>query len=468
MSSITNLKIKVNPEIITLLVINIIAIFASFVLLNYSLSGRILDITHGGAFYDMYKRLIHGDVSISPDALHGERFIINGKYIPYELPYPALLRGLLSLVGLGKVPLPELMLSIIIYNLSIYYLFKELIIIFSLKDKNEILKWYPFFILPMFTLLVNQSIYYEDKICSLAIFTLQCFLFLYSERKISSQLSQVMFFACSGLVLFTRPTYLVASGVLVLFKFLLNIKFYIKNHKALIPYSIFCCAFIALLVLNEKRWGNPFEFGPYEKYEQATGYRGHMAIVSPKLSLMRIPDTFKYYIIPNVSNFKSSYPYIDIDSLWFKTSTFSKLNPKVYYDYIEPALPVTLIFPFSILLCLIAILKVREVNLNKYSESWKLSALVISCAIPVLIIHLCMFMALRYRSELYSLITILSMLGLCRIYQIEVVTKYTRYFYLIFIFSFILIINGLSAEKTMIERWIADVPKTWQPGQNIR
>ena len=161
MHSNSNLKFKVNTEFIRLLVINIIAIFASYLLLNYGLSGRITEIYHdGGAFYEMYKSLIHGDVSISPDALPGECWIINGKYIPYELPYPALLRGLLSIIGLGKVPLPELLLAIIIYNLSIYYLLKELIIVFSEKHKKEILKWYPFLILPIFNLMVNQSIYY--------------------------------------------------------------------------------------------------------------------------------------------------------------------------------------------------------------------------------------------------------------------------------------------------------------------
>jgi len=468
MNSNIKLKFKFKSELIRLLVINFIAIFVTYILLNYSLNGISTDIGQGGAFYDMFKRLLHGDVSISADSLRGECWIINGKYIAYELPYPALLRGFLSLVGLGETPLPELLMSAIIYNLSIYYLFKEIIFILSLKHKAEILKWYPFFILPMFTLMVNQSIYYEDKICSLSIFTLQLFMFLLSERKINSHLFQVFFFLCSGLVLFTRPTYVAASGALVLFKFILNIPLYIKSYKAFIPYLIFFTAIIALLMLNQKRWDNPFEFQPLGKYQQATGYRGKMAMISPKLSISRIPQNLVYYFIPNISNFKSSYPFIDLDSLWFKTSTFSKLNPKVYYDYIEPALPITLILPFSILLSLISLSVYRVCNLSKSNHLWRLTALLSSCAIPAILIHLVMFLALRYRSELYSLITLLSMIGICCIYQFDYVVKYSRIVYLILIVTCILILNGLFSEKTMIERWIADIPKTWQPGQNLR
>ena len=259
-----------------IVVIVFFLLFASALLSNFSFN-VLFKARFGEVFFGMFKRLIAGDVSIEPSLLVGERYIIHGKFIPYFLPFPAVIRGFLSIFKIGAYPIPSILMAITLYSVSIYFLFKKVLKVLG-KGRNAILvAWYPFFLLPMVSLFVEASVYWESIIWALALFITQAFFFisfLYQPKSVKKYLLLLI----SGLVLFTRPTYLVGSCVLVVILFLWDLKFKNYSIRSLLPYCFFIFAVLLLAFLNYQRWGDPLEFHPFKYYEEAgSDERGRMA-----------------------------------------------------------------------------------------------------------------------------------------------------------------------------------------------
>jgi hypothetical protein len=72
----------------------------------------------GNVFWDMWLKLIHGDLTADRYIISEEAMVIDGKTYAYFLPFPALIRGILSLFQLGQYAIPSVLLAITIFLFS--------------------------------------------------------------------------------------------------------------------------------------------------------------------------------------------------------------------------------------------------------------------------------------------------------------------------------------------------------------
>lgn len=360
----------------------------------------------GDVFFEMWHRLIVGDVSISYSVIRTEAFFINGKITAYFLPFPALIRGFLSIFQIGQFPIPSILMAIILYSIAIYFLLKEVLNLVKCKECPTILMaWYPFFLLPVISLLVRASVYWEAIIWALALFMTQAFLFILFLRdaKISTK---YLLLLVSSLVLFSRPTYAVASSVLVS---ILVINDYLKAKdyvlRSWLPYGLFVLALLLLALLNYARWGSPFEFAAMQYNEQLIGTeRARLIALMPSLSLFRIPETLEYYFWIARDNFSLHFPFITADQP-------GALFKWLYFDYKELAYPITLGFPLHILGGILGVCALfRWIKTNEHLKRIFQMCFFISL-IPAVLILMIPGMALRYRAELYASLIFTSMIG---------------------------------------------------------
>lgn len=161
-----------------LVIIELLLLFALAALSNFSYN--LFYSPHlGTVFFEMWHRLITGDVSISYNAIRTEAFFIHGKITTYFLPFPALMRSFLTIFSLGQFPIPSILMAISLYSVAIYFLLQEVLYLVKCKERITVLMaWYPFFLLPIISLLVSPSIYWEAIIWALALFIMQAFLFI--------------------------------------------------------------------------------------------------------------------------------------------------------------------------------------------------------------------------------------------------------------------------------------------------
>lgn len=397
---------------------------------------------YGEAYFDMWKRMARGDITISRDVLGGETFIINGRIIPYFLPFPAVIRGFWTLFGIGSYSIPSLLMGFSLYGVAIFLLLKEVIVFTDCKESDSILRaWYPFFLLPMTSLFIEGSIYWEAIIWALAVFILQAFLFINFLRR-EDHFMKWLLLIVSSLVLFTRPTYGVASGVLVLVLFYLDIRSRSLSIRDLLPYCCFLIALLLLALLNYKRWGNPFEFSPMIYHEQLIGTeRGRMAAISKNFSVERIPETFDYYFFVSKLNFRAHAPFIDFGG--------PILPLKSYFDYKEGYYSITLLLPFFVLASLVGGYALFRGKLSAASLYIYFRLYFFIASIPALLMLMLLVMGLRYRAEFFTVLIFSSMTGIT--YMQRAVGKHKIYLAssIVTLLSVLFVLNGLFAERYM-------------------
>ena len=315
-------------------------------------------------YFDMWKHLIHLDITADKKAIGPEAFIVNGKIIAYFLPFPALVRGILSIFHLGAYPVLSMLLGFlvfVIYSEKIFLL--TLKIVFPESKINPFIKygWLIFiaFGSPFLSVMENSSTYWEAIIWGAAMYMVCLYLstaILSMPRNIS--LLAVFSLVC-GLTLFTRPTFTVGAAlifgltIVMLFVNLLkpngsNIitRHHIYRLNELIGAAVIFVVFGVLLgALNFARWGNPFEFQPLNKNVQ---YMGNSRATNfdkyGSMRLDRIPQNTAYYFFPSKDNFSSESPFIQSGH----TDYFVGLAKN--FDYLEPTLPIPLILPVYFLL----------------------------------------------------------------------------------------------------------------------
>jgi len=375
------------------------------------LSNFTFDLYHQGryseAFYNMWLKIISGDIGIDRSVLAGETFIINGKTVAYFLPFPALVRGFFSLIYIGQYPLPSFLLGISLYVISVYFLFKEILQLYSIKNIFNILSaWFPLFVIPIITLFIESSIYWEAIIWGLSLFLLECLFFIKYLKNQKNTLNIYILFFIASLSLFTRPTYAFASGVMLILYSVNEFKhkrITVKNIPAII---IFLSALIMLGVLNYQKWGSAFEFSPLKYHEQLIGTeRGRLAELSPSISYKRIPEAVEYYFMIGNDNFIHKSPFIKPGN---KILPFSL----EHFDYKEWYFSITLTMPIFLILSLFGIVNVFQ---KSPITKFKLIPIIVLAFVPCLLALMLISMALRYKAEFYSFILITSMIGLCSI-----------------------------------------------------
>jgi hypothetical protein len=447
-----------NPRVLCYLILVIISflIFAFALLSDFSYD-IFYKARFGEAFFDMWRRIIAGDVTIGRDVLSGEIFIVNGKLIAYYLPFPALIRGLLSIFEIGEYSIPSILMSITLYSISIYFLLKEILNYLNYRESNAILyAWYPFFLLPLISLFVEASIYWEAIIWSLALFMTQAFLFLYFLR-VKKPSTHYLLLLVSSFILFTRPTYAIASGVLVLILFFIDINSKNYSIRYLLSYCFFMLALLFLAYLNYSKWGSPFEFASLAQHEQLLGTeRGRMAAISPSLSINRIPETLDYYFSISALNFNSHPPFIQFGG--------NSTPLRAYFDYKEAYYSITLLLPFHVLAGLLGgYILFRRSKYNCNSKKYFQIYFFISI-IPALLMLMMISMALRYRSEFFAVLIFSSMIGIVYVQNTFSRIKIFLTAILFTLIAFVLVLTGLFTERLMFYPGVLHNPNpicTW-------
>jgi len=395
-------------------------------------------------FFDMWKRLIVGDVGVTSSVLIGERFIVNGKVIAYFLPFPALIRGIFSLFGLGEYPLPSMLAATFCYSLSVYYLFREVLFFTRTRERDAVLTaWYPFFLIPLVSLFVEASVYWESLFWSVALFIAQAYFYLSFLRdgKLSKK---YLLLLVSALILFTRPTYGAASCIMVLLLLVRDLRRGDRAPRSLLPYSFFIAALSLLLLLNYQRWGSPFKFASLPDHEQLIGTeRGRMAAISPSLTFKRIPETLDYYFSVSPHNFSSSPPFIKVGKRSFPFNL-------AYFDYKEDYYSILLSLPFHCMAALVGAFVLFRRNKQLSDPGWKFRSYLFISFIPVFVILMMFAMALRYRSEFFGVLLVSSMIGIAYLQDRLTRRKIILTAFLLIIAAFLFVLHGLFVERIMI------------------
>lgn len=395
---------------LTIVLIAVGLVFVGYIFFgNFENGGLVNKVRYGEAYYNMWENISHGSVEVDPRYISGEIFKVDGKNIAYFLPLPAFVRALWSLVDLGEYPMPSILSGLIIYCLGIYLLLTEIMLSMNSRIESSDIKFlYLFFLVPISSLYVEASIYWEAIIWGLAIF-INLLYFYFRYIRDSRLLNMCLFQFVAVLCLFTRPTYAFASAVAVMLMSFFDINRIRKDcnyswRRMLIagcPYTIFLIGVLSLLFLNYLRWGDVFEFSPLRFHEQLIGTeRGRLASINPALSPSRIISSLVYYFGVSSSGIKNIFPYIQID-------TFNA-GPGIYYDYIEHRISFLLSLPFHIAVAMISLFSLKN-DINGARSNYANISVILIAFTPILIILMAISLAIRYRSEFYPLLIVLDM-----------------------------------------------------------
>lgn len=431
---------KLKNNYLYLLVVNIILLIIAFSFLSdftYNLfheKGR-----YSRLYHNMWERMVDGNFEVDYKFIGGEAFIINGKIIAYFLPFPALVRGFFSIFDIGIYPIPSFLIAILIYSFSTYFLFWNILNFYNTKNINFILKsWFPILLIPIVSLFVESSVFWEVILWGQAIFTLLLlFTLKYLDRKNLSSLVVVLLIASCAL--FTRPTYAVGASVLVFTLFIYTI--FSKNYKQAPIYLIYIIGLAFLGYLNYKRWGNVFDFAPLQFHEQMLGNkRGELAAISPSISLYRIPDALTYYFGIFGGNLNLSPPFVHGVTKEF----FFKLG---YFDNREMNYSIPLLLPVNFLLSVYGFfLLLKNYKIFSKENLYKLLFLIFVCSVLAFIMLTLISLALRYRGEFFPLLSITSMIGILFLSN-KYSDKTIRISFIFTTVAFLFVVLGLIPER---------------------
>lgn len=426
-----------------LLLITVALLFLALSLLSDFTYDIFYKARYGEVFFDMWNRLINGDVTIDHGVIPGEAFLVNGKVIAYFLPFPSIIRGAFEQFALGRYPVPSMLMAVFVYCISIHCLIREVSVsVFNKVENYFISALYPFCLLPIISLFTEASMYWEAIIWAYALFVTQAFLFLQVLRnhKISTK---YILMIISGLILFTRPTFGVASGFLIVIFIFHEIKNGRCSIKENFPYLLFLSFVVLLGLLNYQKWGSPFEFAPLAFHEQLIGTdRGYQASNSSSFSMMRIPETLTYYFSVSKTNLDWTSPFIHIggSDLYFDWA---------YFDYREPRYSIGLILPLHILVGAFGVFSLVRQSELTYGNQQSLYLYGVVSIIPGLLTLMLISMALRYRTEFYVLLVFGSVIGGSIASRALSKASFVMLAIPVTVVSLFLVLNGLFAERIM-------------------
>ena len=375
-------------------------------------------------FQNMWENISHFSLAVDADLMGREGFEVNGITTAYFLPFPSLIRGLLSIFGYGESAILSVLLGSIVFScasLLVWFLLSP--VCRSGTQLKLSYRWALGVLLctmlsPMLGMMSYPTVFWEAIVWASALFLLSCSLsiLILQKNKIgkpSSALLLIFAFVC-GLTLFTRATFSFSSCLLFALTIILltlsnwnskaSFRENLFNNSHLIPSAIiFGCLLAGLLVFNFAKWGNPFEFYPLQYYKmwdeaQRIKYFSHGA-----LNLMRIPETFAYYFLPFTDNFSTHPPFIALgDSGRFGISGA--------FDYKEPTMPLSITQPLSVALALLGVVCIAWKILKRQSNTltYLLPAVVVSL-VPIFFILSIHSLSIRYAGDFLPAIMLLSL-----------------------------------------------------------
>ena len=412
--------INKNCHYIVLLVCTPISLLFLTYLITISDMNVMREFHYSTVFFEMFNRLSKFDFSISPELIDYEAFRVNGITTTYFLPFPALIRGILSIVGVGKSAILSILLASTVYLISQGFLFIEL-----LKNQKLIGKKYVFYtsvalacitlappIIPMMSYpnMFIEAIIWGYSVCTLTLVLSISILMNPSKRKL------ILFGFICGLGLFIRVPYSLTICIL----FLLTVFYVWKNDKNALNLKIIIYVslgififFLGLLgVYNFMKWGSPLVF-------YALDYYGYSPIELAEfkkngaIHWSRIIAGFSYYFLPNYNNFIPQWPFLNISSSGILEGMGNPIN------YREPSYPIPLITPVYFTLAALGSLCAIKLIYRALKHS-SISPIFVaaSCAlIPPLVILCLHARAIRYMGVFIPAIALFSIIGIIFILQ---------------------------------------------------
>lgn len=380
-------------------------------------------------FFDYWQHLSRGDLYITPVVAGREGFWVGGQTTVYFLPLPALIRGLLSLVGYGASALASAwlaMLCFILASVGIWHVFWRRLerCQFTLPAQcNWLGIIYVTICSPFITLMLYQAVFWEAIEWAAATFLVACLssIYLLQENiENTKPLRYFLFAIACGVALFTRATFAFASCCLVFLTsaFLIyqnwnkTISFgkNVHNHIVLLKCLMLFSVFLAILLgFNYLKWGSPFEFYPLALYKAFTPADLAAFEAMGALKLDRIPTALAYYFLPAFDNFKNNMPFLQLGRHYFFTQS-------TQFNYQEPTLPLTLTIPLVIFLFFMGLFFMGRSLLKKNTLFFFCLPACLCALIPVgfnLMLHA---RALRYAGDLMPALIMFSQLGLVGVF----------------------------------------------------
>lgn len=401
------------------------AIFFGLTIIAYTLTVGSWDFNRqfllSDLFLNMWEHFQDGNLYVDANIIGREGFLINGKTTAYFLPFPALVRGVLSFFYDGRSAILSMLMASAIYLTASWLIFKKLIELSSIS--NPITKYFSklFFILlicspPILGLMTYPDVFTEAIAWGYSIFLLCIYFSITALSGKDKELNLTILSVLAGLSLFTRPPYLVASSILLILTLVIcrlsktedRSKRSISKNL-IFPIIIFSVFLTLLGCFNYLKWGRPFEFYPLEHYLMYSkeDYENLLRIGTTKIN--RIPESFSYYFLPWVDNFSSAIPWLKTGSYNYFEGFGSPVN------YREPTYPITITMPWYVLSGVLGIWALLSslrfpTEGNKQLALALLPSAIATCA-PIAAILALHANAWRYAGEFIPAITIFSMLG---------------------------------------------------------
>lgn len=380
-------------------------------------------------FWNMWENLSHFSLAIDPRIIGGEGFAVNGIVTTYFLPFPSLIRGILSLFGFGQSAVLSIAIACFVFFSASLLIWQQIFGSNSvLSQAHGKIYWLSGAFLctllsPIIGMLTYPTPFWEVIIWAASLFLMACFLStLILKTHGNKNWLFLLFTLVCGLALFTRATFSFASCLLfgltviqlVVQEWQDKVSFKenlwkCKNLNINILFFAICVG--ALLTFNYIKWGNPFEFYPLQHYimmsdEQRTRYFSHGA-----LSLERVPQTLQYYFIPLEDNFSPTRPYI-------KMGEWAQFGGSSTFDYKEPSLAISITQPIPIMLFISGLIYMLTGALKSHRKSYSFiyPAAIVSL-VPVVFILSIHSLSLRYTGDFLPAVMIFGLLGLSKILE---------------------------------------------------
>ena len=401
-------------------------IYCSFILTQGEFNFK-KDYELSTLFLNMWDHLSNFDVFIDDEIIGGEGWIINGKTTAYFLPFPALIRGALSIFGFGKSSTLSILIAALLFitsSICIWLNFYNQMYLESKKINlisSNIIIIFISFCSPIIALIGYPAPFWEVILWAAALFLAACFFSIHilTASISKSKTSYLLFVIFCGLTLFTRATFALSACVLfaitisiIFFKQWNPYKTFISNLR-LNKFLIFCCILFSLFLMillayNYAKWGSPFEFYPMQYYKMMSDEKKNIFFSHGygAMNIIRFPESLSYYFIPSTDNFELKPPFIKFGETYY----FSGL---ANFDYREFALPLTISIPAYVLLFISGVyIFFKLILLKQFKGVICFIPTAISALIPILIILSMHALAIRYGGDLIPAILLFSLFSL--------------------------------------------------------
>lgn len=368
-------------------------------------------------YFDMWNHLKQFSLAVDKSLIGQEAFNINGLTTTYYLPFPALIRGIQSIFGLGESATLSSLLASLVYLISLSSLYGVVSQWFDIKNSALSNGVYGALILasPIIPILALQTIATEAIIwgCALFFASMVCSLKILMSTTLNPNQMKVFYFSIlCGFTLFVRAPYSLAVALLFYSTIGVLVARLYRNRigskviaSLIIPVLTFSTFLGGLGLFNYLKWGNPLEFYNLKYYIPAYSPEEYQLFLQyGALNITRVLHNFSYYFIPHLDNFSAITPFFKIGDSNFLSGVGAPIN------YREPTYPIPLMMPiyFGCILIGIVIFIFKSIGKTKNNFIPASMPVILSAAIPPLIILSHHANALRYSGEFIPLITFFS------------------------------------------------------------